>query len=107
MNLIKKTVVYESCMEVNMSDISTLLQEARPLYFARKKRNNRIKAVVCMLVLAVGLNFAIPQKKIVYSEYGTEPWLSLPESQISSLEQDSVIKDMGLPVDDFGLLMVS
>ena len=33
--------------------------------------------------------------------------LSMLENQIVSVEQDSVIKDMGLPVDDFGLLMVS
>lgn len=45
-----------------MNDISKLLQEAKPLYFARKKRNNRIKAVVCMLVLTAGINFALPQK---------------------------------------------
>lgn len=36
-----------------------------------------------------------------------ETLLSMLENQIVSVEQDSVIKDMGLPVDDFGLLMVS
>ena len=90
-----------------MNDISKLLQEAKPLYFARKKRNNRIKAVVCMLVLTAGINFAISQKSAVFGEYGTETLLSMLENQIVSVEQDSVIKDMGLPVDDFGLLMVS
>ena len=90
-----------------MNDISKLLQEAKPLYFARKKRNNRIKAVVCMLVLTAGINFALTQKSPVFGEYGTETLLSMLENQIVSVEQDSVIKDMGLPVDDFGLLMVS
>lgn len=91
-----------------MNDISKLLQEAKPLYFARKKRNNRIKAVVCMLVLTAGINFALPQKSPVFGEYGTGTGLlSMLENQIVSVEQDSVIKDMGLPVDDFGLLMVS
>ena len=90
-----------------MNDISKLLQEAKPLYFARKKRNNRIKAVVCMLVLTAGINFALPQKSPVFGEYGTETLLSMLENQIVSVEQDSVIKDMRLPVDDFGLLMVS
>ena len=36
-----------------------------------------------------------------------ETLLSMLENQIVSVEQDSVIKDMGLPVDNFGLLMVS
>ena len=57
-------------MEEHMNDISKLLQEAKPLYFARKKRNNRIKAVVCMLVLTAGINFALPQKNPVFGEYG-------------------------------------
>ena len=34
-----------------MDDISALIKEAKPLYFARKKRNNRIKAALCSLVL--------------------------------------------------------
>ncbi len=89
-----------------MDDISKLLQEAKPLYFARKRRNNQIKAVLCMLVLAVGLNFAVSRPTVTYSEYGTEALLSMLESLISSAEEDSVIKDMGLPVDDYGLLVV-
>lgn len=47
------------------------------------------------------------KKSPVFGEYGTETLLSMLENQIVSVEQDSVIKDMGLPVDDFGLLMVS
>ena len=41
-----------------MDDISALIKEAKPLYFARKKRNNRIKAALCSLCLLIQLVFA-------------------------------------------------
>lgn len=81
-----------------MDDISKLLQEAKPLYMARKKRNTQIKAVICMLVLAAGISWMMPSQQVVYSD----EWL---ENQISMTEKGSVIEDMGLPVDAYGLLM--
>lgn len=89
-----------------MDDISKLLQEAKPLYFARKKRNNRIKAVVCMVFFAVGLNFAVSSYKPAYTGYGDNVLVSMLEQQISLTEQESVIEEMGLPVDDYGFLMI-
>ncbi len=49
-----------------MSDISTLLQEAKPLYFKRKKRRRQIKTVAgvaaCMMIgiLLAGLPHPMP-----------------------------------------------
>lgn len=89
-----------------MDDISKLLQEAKPLYFARKKRNNRIKTVVCMVFFAIGLNFAVSSYKPSYIGYGDNVLVSMLEQQISLTEQESVIEEMGLPVDDYGFLMI-
>ncbi len=90
-----------------MDDISKLLQEAKPLYFARKKRNNRIKTTLLMLVLVIGINFMRIEQKTNYNEYSTLALISMLEQQISIVEEQSTIKDLGLPVDDYGLLMVS
>ena len=50
-----------------MDDISRLLQEAKPLYFARKRRNNRIKATLGMLVCVVMMSSLWPQKYNTYT----------------------------------------
>ena len=86
-----------------MDDISKLLQEAKPLYFARKKRNNRIKAVLGIALLAIGLNFTVSSYK---PNYENNILVSMLEQQISFTEQESVIEEMGLPVDDYGFLMI-
>ena len=85
-----------------MDDISALIKEAKPLYFARKKRNNRIKAALCSLVLLLGIGRFYPESEgytIRYDYYlfGTEFWVS---------QNSSDIQEMGLPVDEYGLLMV-
>jgi len=85
-----------------MDNISDLLREAKPLYFARKRRNNRIKATLGMLVCAVMMGSLWPQK---YGSYVMLPDEAF-ENQVAQIEEGSVIEDMGLPVDDFGLLMV-
>lgn len=89
-----------------MDDISKLLQEAKPLYFAHKRRNNRIKAALGMALLAVGLNFGVSVYKPAYNSYENNVLVSMLEQQTSSSEQESVIEEMGLPVDDYGLLMI-
>lgn len=88
-----------------MDDISKLLKEAKPLYFARKKRNNRIKTGLAMLICVGFLGMYYPQKtdnnlesNFGYFLYGSEYTLS---------DNGSVIEEMGLPVDEYGLLMVS
>ncbi len=82
-----------------MDDISNLLQEAKPLYVARKKQRNRIKAVLCMLVGVVMIGTFMPQKS-AFVDNGE--WVDY-EQYIS---QTSPLEDMGLPVDEYGLLMV-
>lgn len=87
-----------------MDDVSKLLQEAKPLYFARKRRNRQIKYTLCTLVLLAGIgsfNFTAPT-----TSYSEEFWPLGWEQQISSTEPASIIEEMGLPVDDFGLLMI-
>ena len=82
-----------------MDDISKLLQEAKPLYIARKKQRNRIKAVLCMLVGAVMISTFMPQKS-AYVDNGE--WVDYEQC----VSQTSPIEEMGLPVDEYGLLMV-
>ncbi len=89
-----------------MDDISKLLQEAKPLYFARKKRNNQIKAVLCMALFAIGLNWSILSYKPTYEGYENNVLVSMLEQQTSLTDQETVIEQMGLPVDDYGLLMI-
>ena len=60
-----------------MDDISALIKEAKPLYFARKKRNNRIKAALCSLVLLLGIGSFYPKSEgytmsYDYYLFGTE-----------------------------------
>ncbi len=92
-------------MEVKMDDISKLLQEAKPLYFARKKRRRRITAVFGMLLVATGLSLTGLQTPESENIYWAEAMLTAADSQITVAQQESLIEDMGLPVDEFGLLM--
>lgn len=84
-----------------MDDISQLIKEAKPLYFARKRRNNCIKATLAMLVCTAMIGLFVPKTHapFEYQDY----WYSI----ISTTEQGSVIADMGLPTDEFGLLDVA
>ena len=81
-----------------MEEISKLIREARPLYFARKRRRRVIKAVVGGVA---GLALFFTQQK-------AQPWLfDAWTEELYMTENGSVIEDMGLPVDEYGLLMVS
>ena len=87
-----------------MEDISSLIKEAKPLYFARKKRNNRIKATLAMLVCVVTVGMFSSQSNNSYSfDYD----YYLLGTEVSYSDNGSVIEDMGLPTDEYGLLMVS
>ena len=82
-----------------MDEISRLIQEAKPLYFARKKRNNQIKGTLAMLVCVIMVSMFYPQtSSLVYDD-----WL-LDETYFA--DNTSVIEDMGLPVDEYGFLEV-
>lgn len=83
-------------------DISKLLKEAKPLYFSRKRRNNRIKAVVAMLICVVMIGSFYPRNETKLDPLG----YYFMGSEVSVSENNSVIEEMGLPTDDYGLLMV-
>ena len=85
-----------------MDDISALIKEAKPLYFARRKRNNRIKAALCSQVLLLGIGSFYPKSEGYTMSY--DYYLFGTEFSVS--ENSSVIEEMGLPVDEYGLLMV-
>ena len=80
-------------------DISLLIKEAKPLYFARKRRNNVIKSAMAMLVCVLMLSWLSPRN---YAYEYSDVWAS----EIYLTENGSVIEDMGLPVDEYGLLAV-
>lgn len=83
-----------------MTDISDLIKEAKPLYFKRKRRNQVVKFGGSVLAVAM-LMFAFwPQNY----DYSYSSYWDLGEGEY---QQISYIEDMGLPVDDFGLLKVS
>lgn len=88
-----------------MDEISKLLKEAKPLYFARKKRNNQIKAGLAMVICVGFLGMFYPQKTDYTTENNYGYFLYGSEYNLS--DNGSVIEDMGLPVDEYGLLMVS
>lgn len=85
-----------------MSDLSELLKEAKPLYFERKRRRNHIKATLAMLVCVVMMSSLWPQK---YESYTLLPDNEF-ESKVAQITNGSVIEDLGLPVDEYGLLVV-
>lgn len=80
-------------------DISKLLKEAKPLYFARKRRNRNLKSAAAMLLCVLTLQMFYPKSDVVYGYYTLE-------NEIYLTENGSVIEDMGLPTDEYGLLKV-
>ncbi len=80
-------------------DISLLLKEAKPLYFVRKRRRRVMKSVAAMLVCVLMAGWLTPENYVY--EYQDE-W----SSEIYLTENGSIIEDMGLPVDEYGLLAV-
>ncbi len=84
-------------------DISELLKEAKPLYFARKTRRRRIKAALAMLVCVVMLQSFYPRSEPL-PDYNWYDAFALTDSTVA--DNTSVIEQMGLPTDDMGFLMV-
>ncbi len=83
-----------------MEDISQLIKEAKPLYFARKRRNNFIKGSMAALFLVAMVGLFNRGSAYVY------PYADIWSEEIVSTSEGSVIAEMGLPTDDYGLLMV-
>lgn len=83
-----------------MQDISDLIKEAKPLYWARKKRNNRIKAGLAALACAFLLFAFIPEKQTSELYYYWDLGYTETNNNLTYVE------NFGLPVDDYGLLLV-
>ena len=91
-----------------MDKFSALLKEAKPLYFARKRRKRRIAAALPLLVCGCiattcyinvsSADRAAEIDALYASIYDTGKF----DKMFAAV--DSVIADMGLPVDEFGLL---
>ena len=81
-----------------MEEISKLIQEAKPLYFARKKRRRILTsigtAMCCCLIVFTAI---IKQSTPIYDFW---------EQEVYSASNGSIIEDMGLPVDEYGLLWI-
>ena len=69
------------------------------MFFARIRRNNYIKCGVAVLFCAVMMNIFTTTS---YTYVFNDEWAQA----VDSAAQGSVIADMGLPTDDYGLLMV-
>lgn len=85
-----------------MENISELIKEAKPLYFARKRRNSRIKSALALVVCLVVIGGFYP-RSYTYN-YAAEAAI---DNEIYLTETGSIIEDMGFPTDEYGLLMVS
>lgn len=84
-----------------MQDISTLIKEAKPLYFARKKRKKQIFSVVAMFVCVAVISALMPKKYQVDDMYYWDLGIE------HSVSEQSYVENLGFPVDDYGLLWVS
>lgn len=80
-----------------MTDISTLLQEAKPLYQSRKKHRKQIQSCLVVL-LCLGGTF--------FNQTPTNLDFNIDE-ELYLTETGGAIEDLGLPTDDYGLLKVS
>lgn len=82
-----------------MEDISKLIREARPLYFERRKRRRAMAfctaIAICVLAVNLNLNWHAPA---TFYDVWTE--------QIYVTENGSPIEELGLPVDEYGFLLV-
>ena len=91
-----------------MDKFSALLKEAKPLYFARKRRKRRamviLPLVVCGFIATtsfVGVS-SVDKAAEIDALYASIYDTGKFDKMFAAV--DSVIAEMGLPVDEFGLL---
>lgn len=82
-----------------MEEISKIIREAKPLYFARrrKRRAMAFSAALAVCVLIVKIPMLMQTTSPVYDAWSEQIYLT---------ENGSPIEDLGLPVDEYGLLWV-
>ena len=78
-----------------MDKISELLQEAKPLYFERKKRKEFVKKSMFLVIPILFLSLTI----IPFST-------NLKNENTYYTSSTSIVEQMGFPTDDYGLLKV-
>ena len=84
-----------------MDDISELLKEAKPLYFKRKRIRNITKTAGIFSVVAF-LFAGTLQSPVTYI-YDFDNM----SDTINTVQNGSVIEEIGLPVDEYGFLRIS
>ena len=84
-----------------MQDISDLIKEAKPLYHARKRRNNIIKSSFVGMSCLFLVVFGYPK------QYPTDDFYYLDLNYTYETNSETYVESLGLPVDDYGLLLVS
>lgn len=84
-----------------MQNISDLIKEAKPLYVARKKRNKQIKVASLAVACGVFAFAIIPTKKTV-EDFS---WWDLGYGDVQN--ELTYVENFELPVDEYGLLLVS
>jgi hypothetical protein len=91
----------ETCHQehLNMQKTATILKEVKPYILQNKKSR-----IVSLQKTAAGI-FIIGLTCFAISNFSTNSYTELSSLNYSE-DQTSVIKDMGLPTDDYGLLMM-
>ena len=84
-----------------MDDISSLLKEAKPLYFRRKRIRNITKAAGVLSVAAFLLLGSFRHAETYVYDFDNI------SAAISMLQNGSAIEDLGLPTDEYGFLRIS
>lgn len=86
---------------VDDNKISSLLKEAKPLYFAQKRRKKALHSSLAMLVIILGLNFSFnpTDTTFIYNLDGLEEEIYLTQT-------GSYIETYDLPTDEYGFLKV-
>lgn len=79
-----------------MTDISALLQEAKPLYRERKRHRRQLQACLIVLLCLGGFSFGNRQPDLSFNI----------DEELYLTETGGAIEDLGLPTDDYGLLKV-
>ena len=83
-------------------DISLLIKEAKPLYFARKRRRKQIGSLsimaICLLLTSPFL-MNDGNQAYIYNFDGLD-------EEINLTQNGTVIADMGFPTDEYGLLKI-
>lgn len=85
---------------VTDNQISTLLQTAKPLYFAQKRRKKALTSSFGLLIIILGLNFTLPSTPTyIYNLDGLEEEIELTQT-------GSYLETYDLPIDEYGFLEV-